>query len=77
MGFERVNASVNGLHHPSQFEDTRRSSINYTDSREAPKFLQKTNDIYSRQDQTFRGKDPNVQSNGSQAKSSQGSIMPQ
>ena len=67
MGFERVNASVNGLHHSSQFEETRRSSINYTDSREAPKFLQKTNDIYSRQDQTFRGKDLNVQSNCSQA----------
>ena len=48
MGFERVNASVSGLHHPSQFEETRRSSINYTDSREAPKFLQKTNDRYSR-----------------------------
>ena len=49
MGFERVNASlVNGLHHPSLFEDTRRSSINYTDSREATKFLQKTNDRYSR-----------------------------
>ena len=77
MGFERVNASVNGLLHPLQFEETRRSSIYYTDSREAPKFLQKTNDRYSRQDQTFRGKDPNVQSNRSQVKSSQGSFMPQ
>ena len=45
--------------------------------REAPKFLQETNDKYSRQDQTFRDKDPNVQSNRSQAKSSQSSIMPQ